>query len=110
MCSHLSSLAVRFTHSSSPNGRPLSTLTGRRTSSFASRRIHAFGPIPGRSTGQGEYNGLDRIISMHPRPQAAPAPVLRPPTNPAPTALRSMYRKTVNRWSSLCTGKLLNRP
>ena len=27
---------------------------------------------------------------MHPRPQAAPAPVLRPPTNPAPTAFRSM--------------------
>ncbi len=46
---------------------------------------------------------------MHPRPQAALAPLLRPRDQPGPHSIPSMYRKTVNRWSPLCTGKLLNR-
>ena len=56
---NLNSLAVRFTHSSSPKGRPLSTLTRSHASSFAlsgafTRSVRS----TGRSTGQGERMAL----------------------------------------------------
>src|SRR5208337_3418551 len=93
----LSSLAVRFTHSSSPNGRPLSTLTRSRASSFAlsgafTRSVRS----TGRSTGQGERMALITsspcILAHRPLQRQRPAGA----TNPAPTAFRSLYRKTVN--------------
>ncbi len=111
VCSNLSSLAVRLTHSSSPKGRPLSMLTRTRPNSFAlsgafTRSVQS----TGRSTGQGEKMALITsspcILAHRPLQRQRPAGA----TNPAPTAFRSLYRKTVNRCSSLCTGKLWNRP
>src|SRR5271157_4724683 len=59
VCSNLSSLAVRLTHSSSPKGRPLSMLTRTRPNSFAlsgafTRSVQS----TGRSTGQGDELAL----------------------------------------------------
>ena len=62
----------------------------------------------GRSTGQGDKMALIAsspcILAHRPLQRQCSART----TNPAPTAFRSMYRTTVNRCSSLCTGKLLN--
>src|SRR5271157_3553698 len=59
VCSNLSSLADRLTHSSSPKGRPLSMLTRTRPNSFAlsgafTRSVQS----TGRSTGQGDELAL----------------------------------------------------
>src|SRR5208283_5317808 len=59
VCSNLSSLAVRLTHSSSPKGRPLSMLTRTRPNSFAlsgafTRSVQS----AGRSTGQSDKMAL----------------------------------------------------
>src|SRR5271166_1800786 len=107
VCSNLSSLAVRLTHSSSPKGRPLSMLTRTRPNSFALSGAFTRSVQPtGRSTGQGDKMALIAsspcILAHRPLQHQCSARA----TNPAPTAFRSMYCKTVNRWSSLCTGKL----
>src|SRR5208337_3405078 len=53
----------------------------------AQQRIHAIGPIHGMFHRPRLYDGLDRIFSMHPRPQAAPALVLRPRDQPGPHSI-----------------------
>src|SRR5271166_1253747 len=85
VCSNLSSLAVRFTHSSSPNGRPLSMLTRTRPNSFAlsgafTRSVQS----TGRSTGQGDKMALIAsspcILAHRPLQRQCSARA----TNPAP--------------------------
>jgi len=61
----------------------------------------------GLETGTGWKQGHSSFLILAASP--FPLPSARA-TNSAPAAFRSMYRKTVNRCSSLCTGKLLNRP
>ena len=86
-------------------------LTRTRPNSFAlSGAFTQSVQSTGRSTGQGAKMALIVsslcILAHRPLQRQCSARA----TNPVPKAFRSMYRKTVNRCSSLRTGKLLNRP
>ena len=87
MCSNLSSLAVRLTHCLRRKVGPSRCSPTRAEPLCAQRRIYAIGPIHGAFDRPRRYDGRDRIFSMHPRPQAAPVPVLRARDQPGPHSI-----------------------